>query len=54
MVFGERKKNALMLLSKYENDDVQIPAAILMKQTNASVNVYYDTIINHKDFNNIT
>ena len=54
LVSGKMKKDALMLLSKYENDDVQSPAAILMKQTNASVNVYYDTIINHKDFNNIT
>ena len=40
MVFGERKKNALMLLSKYKGNDVQIPSADLLRKSNATVGIY--------------
>ena len=42
MVSGERKKNALLLLSKYKNDDAQIPSTELLRRSNAEIRVYCD------------
>jgi len=52
MVSGQSKENALFFLSKYKNEDVQIPAGSLVLKSKEVVNVFYDAVVENKDINN--